>query len=596
MRRKKACLVSMAVGSVLGLGVTTARAQVLLYSFEGSDSPNSLDGFAPNGGGITVSPSTIGATNGTGSMEMVTTRAAGGFVGALTTAPAQLQTLDNPAITSVSVDVTVPATPAFTGGFSDLGITIFAENISEGEFGQQFQTDFVPDENIDLPPGTSTITIPLQGSDPDSGNDESYSQLLANGFIPTGFEFFIDNNAPDTVYLDNVELNGISSTVTSQWTGGNSGSWSNASNWTPSGVPVAGNNVNITSTFGVTQTITYDYTGSAQTLGTLTLDLTGGSGPASEIFSMSANNLAAGIENVGFSGSALFNQSGGTNAVGTDLYIANNSGSTGTYTLSGGALQIGRNAYVGGSASGPGGQGVLTVSGTAALSVTGTLTVYSAGQVNINGGSTTLGNLIVNSGGTVNANAALLIDYAGNSDPVATIESYLADGFAAKWAGGEISSSSVAAANARQSAIDYSVGYADGSDGITGVPSGEIEIMPTLAGDAKLQGDVVFGDFQVLAQYFGQANTSWDEGDFTYNGTTSFGDFQLLAQDFGSSSAGLTTAEIASLNGFAAQFGYNLGANPDGVGFQLVSVPEPAAGLLAFAGLAIWGRQRRRIK
>jgi hypothetical protein len=594
MRRKKTCLVLMAVGSVVGLGVTAARAQVLLYSFEGSDSPNSVDGFAPNGGGITVSPSTIGATNGTGSMEVVATSA--GFVGALTTAPAQLQTLDNPAITSVSVDVTVPATPVFAGTYSDLGITIFVENPPLGEFGEQFQTDFVPDENIDLTPGTSTITIPMQGADPDYGTDESYSQLLANGFIPTGFEFFIDGNAPITVYLDNVELNGISAAVqTSQWTGATSSSWSDASNWTPSGVPVAGNDVNVTSTLGVTQTITYDYTGSAQTLGTLTLDLTGGSGSASEIFSMSANNLTAGIENVGFSGAALFNQSGGSNTVGTDLYIATNSGSTGTYTLSGGTLQIGRNAYVGGSASGPGGQGVLTVSGSAVLSVAGTLTVYSTGQVNINGGSTTLGNLIVNSGGTVNANGAIVIDYAGNSDPIATIESYLADGFAAKWAGGEIQSSSVAGANNTQSALIYSVGYADGSDGITGVPSGEIEILPTLAGDAKMQGNVVFGDFQLLSQYFGQTGTTWDEGDFTYNGTTNFGDFQLLSQNFGANASALTASQIASLNNFAESFGSELVANPDGVGFQLVSVPEPASmGLLLLASSGLFARWRRK--
>jgi hypothetical protein len=34
--------------------------------------------------------------------------------------------------------------------------------------------------------------------------------------------------------------------------------------------------------------------------------------------------------------------------------------------------------------------------------------------------------------------------------------------------------------------------------------------MPRLDGDAKFQGIVVFGDFQLLAQYFGQSGTSWD--------------------------------------------------------------------------------------
>jgi hypothetical protein len=56
--------------------------------------------------------------------------------------------------------------------------------------------------------------------------------------------------------------------------------------------------------------------------------------------------------------------------------------------------------------------------------------------------------------------------------------------------------------------------------------------MPTLAGDAKLQGNADFGDFQLLSQYFGQSG-SWDEGNFTYGSTINFGDFQLLSQNFG---------------------------------------------------------------
>jgi hypothetical protein len=183
------------------------------------------------------------------------------------------------------------------------------------------------------------------------------------------------------------------------------------------------------------------------------------------------------------------------------------------------------------------------------------------------------------------------------TDPVATIASELAAGFKAGWvpSPGTIGSSSVAAANASQSALIYSIGYADGADGITGVSSGVIEILPTLAGDAKLQGNVVFGDFQLLSQYFGQANTTWDEGDFTYNGTTNFGDFQLLSQNFGANASALTAGEIASLNGFAAQFGDQAVPNADGIGFSLVSVPEPAsAGLLLAATAGLVGRRRKR--
>jgi hypothetical protein len=110
-----------------------------------------------------------------------------------------------------------------------------------------------------------------------------------------------------------------------------------------------------------------------------------------------------------------------------------------------------------------------------------------------------------------------------------------------------------------------------------------------------MQGNVVFGDFQLLSQYFGQSGTSWDEGDFTYNGTTNFGDFQLLSQNFGANASALTSGEIASLNSFAAQFGDTIAANPDGVGFSLVSVPEPATvGILTVAGIGILTKRRRR--
>jgi fibronectin-binding autotransporter adhesin len=232
--------------------------------------------------------------------------------------------------------------------------------------------------------------------------------------------------------------------------------------------------------------------------------------------------------------------------------------------------------------------GTTTTVGTNTVTTTGTL------QLGHGIGAVTLSSLSVNTGSTIDlTNNPLFITYSA-ADPVSTIAQYLADGFAGQWATGEITSSSVSAGNLSQSALIYSIGYADGADGITGVPSGEIEILPTLAGDAKLQGNVVFGDFQLLSQYFGQPG-SWDEGNFTYGSAVNFGDFQLLSQNFGQSASGLTAGEISSLNGFASQFGEKLIANPDGVGFSLVSVPEPATiGIFAAAGIGLIVRRRRR--
>jgi hypothetical protein len=306
-------------------------------------------------------------------------------------------------------------------------------------------------------------------------------------------------------------------------------------------------------------------------------------------------SLAGGFEYVGLSGTGIFNQTGGSNTMAgnSQLFVGYQAGAIGTYALSGGTLSIASGAFIGGYSSGAGGTGTLTISGSAALNVTGSVTIYSTSTMNVDGGSVTVGNLAVSTGGTVNVNQAMVIDYGGNVDPVGTILSYLTDGYNSRWAGGEISSSSVSNLNATQSALVYSVGYADGADGITSVPSGEIEIMPTLAGDAKLQGSVSFGDYQILAQYFGQSG-GWDEGNFTYGATIDFGDFQLLAQDFGSTSSGLSGNELAAMNQLAWRYGDTLVANADGVGFSVVSVPEPVSWPLAIVAAAALVRRGRR--
>ena len=116
------------------------------------------------------------------------------------------------------------------------------------------------------------------------------------------------------------------------WTGvGGTGS-----NWSPAGVPVASDTVNIVLADGVAHTVTYDYTGAVITLNPVTVDLTG-AGAASTTLSIPAGNLTSVQEVVGSSGSGAIDQSGGTNA-NTGMYLGLNSGSSGTYTLSGGLL------------------------------------------------------------------------------------------------------------------------------------------------------------------------------------------------------------------------------------------------------------------
>jgi IPT/TIG domain len=163
--------------------------------------------------------------------------------------------------------------------------------------------------------------------------------------------------------------------------------------------------------------------------------------------------------------------------------------------------------------------------------------IPSGGESHIGSGTFAVASLTLEGTATVDMdNGKLLIDYGAGVDPIETIASEIASGYAGgAWNGSGIVSSSVATENASQTELVYGVGYADGADGIVGgLSSGQIEIMPTLDGDTNLAGAVAFGDLQTLAKYFNHAG-GWDEGDFNYMGQVSFGDFQLLSQNFGQS-------------------------------------------------------------
>ncbi len=138
--------------------------------------------------------------------------------------------------------------------------------------------------------------------------------------------------------------------------------------------------------------------------------LTVGSSPnSSGTITISGNGSLAsnGSEIIGYNGTGILNQSGGTNSpLSSDLSLGVNSGSSGTYMLSGGTLLSAPNIYIGGSSAGPGGTGVLTVSGTGSIAFGGQITVYN-----------TPGSGFTVNGGTVNAAALNLMGTSTRTPP-----------------------------------------------------------------------------------------------------------------------------------------------------------------------------------
>src|SRR3954449_7236984 len=197
-----------AVAILFCAGVVHAQT---VYSFEAP--PVNPDGFGPNGGGVTVTQDTIGATNGLSSMKVSVVGGAT-FVGALTGVVNPLIG-DPPGVSAITFDLTIPQGGTFTGGFDLIGVTIFGA--SQPGPGQQFglQAQFADFEHIDgKGPGTYPVQIDLTSATHPLtfAANQSFNQIFGtvgsgpNDLIPTGFQFFINksNDAATTVYIDNV--------------------------------------------------------------------------------------------------------------------------------------------------------------------------------------------------------------------------------------------------------------------------------------------------------------------------------------------------------------------------------------------------------
>jgi len=255
-------------------------------------------------------------------------------------------------------------------------------------------------------------------------------------------------------------------------------------------------------------------------------------------------------------------------------------GSTSEFTLtSGHTLQASQGVSV---------SGVLSLSGGV---LAAPISISSTGEVIIPtaNGPQTLQSLTITAGGILDlTNNHILIDY-GASDPIATIQGYLASGFNnGAWNGPGIISS---AAQTLTNGLRYGVGWADGADHVVvGLSSGQIELKYTLLGDANLDGTVNGSDFSILAANFGTGATNWDQGNFLYGSSVNGSDFSALAANFGQGDSGadvqVTQADIEALDSFAIANGLPLPT--------FAAVPEPASCvLLSLATISLLARRRR---
>jgi hypothetical protein len=203
----------IAAASLAWVWTPLARADTVtpVYSFE--EAPGNPDGFAANGGGVTVTQDTVGTTVGTNSLKTSIVTGAT-FVGALTTL-LRPEIGDPPGLDYVLFDLTIAPGEQFTGTRAVVGVTMFGHSQPPNQqFGLQAQ--FADTEDLlGKAPGTyrdvridlSSATHPTTFATGQSFNDIfGTSGSGPNDLIPSGFQLFFSksNDAPLTVYIDNV--------------------------------------------------------------------------------------------------------------------------------------------------------------------------------------------------------------------------------------------------------------------------------------------------------------------------------------------------------------------------------------------------------
>jgi len=311
----------------------------------------------------------------------------------------------------------------------------------------------------------------------------------------------------------------VSNALRYEWTTDGSGLWTNSTNWFDGAPAGAGTRAIFGAAITAPRTVTLD---AARTVGTITFTST------------SAQYTIAGASTLtlnGASGTSAIVVTGGTHTIvtpiviQTDLRIAVVAGSTlitsGNQTAASGVdiIKSGsgrwdtKNFLADTFSITAGTVTILPVGGGAAASRTNVLSLLPTGSLDVN-------------------DAALIIDYDGDS-PMPGILALVQSGRAGgSWNGPGIRSSTTAANVAHAIGAIEAASFGITSFGGQAVDPTTVLLRETLVGDTNLSASVDLDDFTVLAAQFGSSG-SWAQGDFDYSGSVDLDDFTGLAANFG---------------------------------------------------------------
>ena len=338
-----------------------------------------------------------------------------------------------------------------------------------------------------------------------------------------------------SVFFDDVDLEGAGVLPASTWNVNTSGDWNTADNWANILVPNgAGAQANFFGAISAPKTV---YADTPVTVG-----------------SMNFNNanmyVIAGSSSLTIqtsSGNGQINVTTGGHKINLPLFFASNT----DITVAGGAtLTIADPMTINAN---------RTVNKTGSVIISAPVTIQSGGVLNLVSGSTTVfGAPGIAAGAKIDVrNNSMTVDYRGQASPAATIRAQLVAGYAGgAWNG-------TGGINTSQATSSIGLGWLDDAS------SQSINIKYAYYGDANLDGIVDTIDFNLLAANFSGTSRVWGQGDFNYDQMVDTVDFNLLASNF---SKTLPASELAG-----------------------ALVPEPASlGLLAaIGGIGILPRRRK---